>query len=333
MDYWPTNHNKKVVSKKLSVEFRNPLAHSENNNNDIKSDSSNLDKETLNLFKGIVKVTQRTLKEKKTPETLSNTMNNNNNIFDFANFLYNNEEHLDDDKSSIIKNPENANSLQYKNVMTPSATLKSKAKRFDKSPNSLNLSVISKGQNIKKSLFKKNSNKLTFNYNNNNNNNIAKRRQKRGSVMGDLTHKHRNSHNFNFFFKLKEKEKIPSKTPYLDKIWNASNKLNYKHNTNIHSKKNSDISLVKQNSQEIKTNKISKTNIKNGREKDEIISKSIDKIDKDRDKENIGKKQKEKIEENENKILDKNVKIIFWQKSPSSASHSKRTARTQEIRK
>ena len=55
--------------------------------------------------------------------------------------------------------------------------------------------------------------------------------------MGDLTHKHRNSHNFNFFFKLKEKEKIPSKTPYLDKIWNASNKLNYKHNTNIHSKK------------------------------------------------------------------------------------------------
>ena len=64
--------------------------------------------------------------------------------------------------------------------------------------------------------------------------------------MGDMTYKNRNNHNFNFFFKLKEKEKIPSKTPYLDKIWNFSNNQNLKPKTNIKSKENTKISLVKQ---------------------------------------------------------------------------------------
>ena len=86
MDYSPVNHNKKIYSKHLTIEYKKPLCNSENNDNDneLKSKNSNRDKETLNLFKGIVKMTKRTLNEKQTPETQSNTINNNNNnIFDF----------------------------------------------------------------------------------------------------------------------------------------------------------------------------------------------------------------------------------------------------------
>ena len=65
-----------------------------------------MEKETLNIFKGIVKLTKRTLNEKQTPETQSNAINNNNNnIFDFTNYLYNKEEHFDKDKLYIINNP------------------------------------------------------------------------------------------------------------------------------------------------------------------------------------------------------------------------------------
>ena len=85
MDFSPVNHhNKKVYSKHLTIEYKKPLCHSEHNDNELKSKNSNMEKETLNLFKGIVKLTKRTLNEKQTPETQSNTINNNNNnIFDF----------------------------------------------------------------------------------------------------------------------------------------------------------------------------------------------------------------------------------------------------------
>ena len=55
----------------------------------------NFDKETLNLFKGIVKIKDlSSKKQNKAPIIKSNSVNNNKNIFEFANFLYNNEEHL-----------------------------------------------------------------------------------------------------------------------------------------------------------------------------------------------------------------------------------------------
>ena len=79
MDYSPVNHNTKIYSKHLTIEYKKPLYYSENNDNELKSKNSNIDKETLNLFKGIVKMTKRTLNEKQTPETQSNTINNNNN--------------------------------------------------------------------------------------------------------------------------------------------------------------------------------------------------------------------------------------------------------------
>ena len=109
MDYWPTNPKKRKLNKNMSIEYKNSIFNSENNDNEQKSKNTSINKQSLNLFKGIVKITKRTLKEKKSPEAQSNIVNNDNNIFDFTNFIYNNEEHLDDDKFSIIKSPKNNN--------------------------------------------------------------------------------------------------------------------------------------------------------------------------------------------------------------------------------
>jgi len=77
-------------------------------------------------------MTKRTLNEKQTPETQSNTINNNNNnIFDFTNYLYNNEEHLDKDKLCIIINPKNIHSYKHDNAISQSPTLKLRYKAFD----------------------------------------------------------------------------------------------------------------------------------------------------------------------------------------------------------
>ena len=280
MDYWSTNHNKKQNRKNLSIEYKKPIFQSENNDIEQKSKNSNINNETLNLFKGIVKVTKKSLKEKKTPETQSNTVNNNNNIFDFANSVYNNEEHLYDDKFFIIKSPKNNNPTKSDNVISLSPTLKSKNRIFDK-----------------KSLFNKNYKQLSLYCNNY----PVKAKPRRGSMMGDMTYKNRNKDNFNYFFKLKEKDKIPSKTPYLDKIWNFSNNSNLNPKANTKSKENTKNPLQKQNSQEIKEIKLSNTNIKNeGDKKKELIEKRKDK------KGNVEKKQGEKIEGYEN-IRDKNI--------------------------
>lgn len=293
MEYWPTNHNKKSYEKNLSIEYKKPICQTQNNDNEQKSKNSNINNETLNLFKGIVKVTKKSLKEKKTPETQSNTVNNNNNIFDFANSVYNNEEHLYDDKFFTIKSPKNCNPTKSDNVISLSPTLKSKNRIFDK-----------------KSLFNKNYKQLSLYCNNY----PVKAKHRRGSMMGDMTYKNRNKDNFNYFFKLKEKDKIPSKTPYLDKIWNTANKLNFKHKTNIHTKQNPGVSLVKRKTQEFNMNRITKINIKSEKEKekdDESPKKSKDKSEKDKSKDSVDKKQEEKIEENETKVIDKKDKNIF----------------------
>ena len=316
MDFSPVNHhNKKVYSKHLTIEYKKPLCHSEHNDNELKSKNSNMEKETLNLFKGIVKLTKRTLNEKQTPETQSNTINNNNNnVFDFTNYIYNNEEHLDKDKLCVITNPKIIKSWRNEKAISPSPSLKPRKKAFDKSRSSLHLSNLSKNiskeKNLKSSLFKNDSNKLSLNYYGKNN--MTRKKPKRESIMRNMTHKNKNNQNFNFFFKLKEKEKIPSKTPYLDKIWNFSNQLNMKPQTNTNTKKDSRLSIMKQNSQEINTIKISNTNIKSEKEKkDEMIKKTMDKLEKDKGDKNAEVKQEEKVEENEIKKTDKKNKIFL----------------------
>ena len=65
MNYWPTNHNKKAYKNHLSIEYKIPICHSENNDNERKSKNSNANKESLNLFKRIVKVTKKKIKRKR----------------------------------------------------------------------------------------------------------------------------------------------------------------------------------------------------------------------------------------------------------------------------
>ena len=141
---------------------------------------------------------------------------------------------------------------------------------------------------------------------------MAKRKPKRESIIRNMTHKNKNNQNFNFFFKLKEKEKIPSKTPYLDKIWNFSNQLNFKPQTNTNTKKESGLSIMKQNSQEINPIKINNTNIKCEKEKkDEIIKKAIDKLEKDKNSNIADTKKGEKNGGNTDKKFDKKCTIFL----------------------
>ena len=222
---------------------------------------------------------------------------------------------MDKDKLCIITNSKNIHSYRHDKVISPSPTLKPRNKVFDKSRSSLHLSnlsknIISKDKNLKSSLFKYNSNQLSLN--NYEKNNMAKRKPKRESIIRNMTHKNKNNQNFNFFFKLKEKEKIPSKTPYLDKIWNFSNQLNFKPQTNTNTKKESGLSIIKQNSQEINPIKINNTNIKCEKEKkDEIIKKAMDKLEKDKVNKNGDIKNEEKNGDNTDKKLDKKSKIFL----------------------
>ena len=291
----------------MSLEFKNPFCHSINNEKEEKSNYTNID--TPNLYRVYIKETQNSLKEKKSPETQSNSINNNYNIFNFTDYLYNKEEHLDDNQKHIIKINGNKKLLKENNNISPKETFNSKNKKSEKSRSSLELSNLSKKilkeQNLKKSLFNKNSNKQYF-YNNNN---YARRKSKRGSIIGNMTHKNRHSnHDFSFFFKLKEKDKIPSKTPYLDKIWGVTNNsLNFKPKTNIFAAKKN-LTLAKQNSQEIDKSKISKINrinIKNNKEKNEKIQKLCD----DKKSENKDIIEKEQIENNGESITQKLEKI------------------------
>ena len=123
-------------------------------------------KHYIYLFKGIVKVTKKSLKEKKTPETQSNIVNTNNNILDFTYYVYNNEEHLDNDKSLIIKSPKKQNIIKSDKIISLSPTLKSKTKTINKYKSSLELfdfsKNISKEKNLKKSLFNKNYKQLSL---------------------------------------------------------------------------------------------------------------------------------------------------------------------------
>ena len=47
----------------MSIEYKKSIFNSENNDNEQKSKNTSINKQSLNLFKGIVKITKRTLKE------------------------------------------------------------------------------------------------------------------------------------------------------------------------------------------------------------------------------------------------------------------------------
>ena len=209
MDSLPKK-NKQMPSN--SSEISDESLNKYNQNNQENNDDE--DKDTINLFKGIVKITRiKSVKDNKIPILKSNNLNKGKNISNLIDHLYNNEEHL------------NNNPIFPKNIsenISPKNSVRS-----PKRSRPLKLLNISKGKNsslIKKSIFKKNTNNFSSV--------ILKKNEKGNTVnhkYGDITHKNSSKlhKNNSFFMKLKEKNKIPSKTPYLDKKdwYNSSNNL------------------------------------------------------------------------------------------------------------
>ena len=186
----------------------------------------NFDKETLNLFKGIVKIKDlSSKKQNKAPIIKSNSVNNNKNIFEFANFLYNNEEHLQKNEVLTVKHSENNPSQN--DILSPVKSFTHNFSTNGKFRSSKIVMNFSKEKNIasdiKKSLFKKNSHNFSsFSPKKKSHKNLLLK-----TKFGESGHSiHKSNKNFSFFFKLKEKEKIPSKTPYLDsKFWKCSHDI------------------------------------------------------------------------------------------------------------
>ena len=246
----------------------------------------------MNLFKGIVKIINvQTKNQKKSPISKYNS-GNITNIFNFANCLYNNEEHLEKNHINNYKKSE-------KNISQKNFSHKlSMNKKYDKSQSSRMIQNFSKDKNIstvRKSLFKKNScNSIGFDF---------KGQSNRGKC---LRNKFLESppKKYSFFYKLKEKEKNPSKTPYLDKkFWkssynlpkyNADNKTIYnddnKHNNSLIKKNqsimakidNTDDSNKEKNNMKKDSDKKILSNINDDNDivvKDKMIEKETNKYD------------------------------------------------------
>ena len=193
MDYWDSKYSKSRNPKKQKKRDY------EIQNNDKQS---SIDKETLNLFKGIVKIKA---KDKKVTE---DNNDKNNNIFDFANDVYNDEEHLYSKKQINVNKKSNNNSIVNNNNNTSGSILHFYKNRVDTSNSSIDIWNFPKGKNMKKTVIHKSPRKLLTN--------IRVKRTRRSSIIGNSTNKNKYNRDCNIFLKLKEKEKIPSKTPYLD---------------------------------------------------------------------------------------------------------------------
>ena len=146
MDYHPKNLKKKnsnilekfyKKSKKLS-ECSSKINVEHNMNRDF-------DNKTLNLFKGIVKITNvQSNNLKKSPIIKSNSASVKN-IINYTNTLYKNEEHLQKNHIDIVKNFEN-NILQETPIKTFSHKF-SMNENCEKSISSVMIPHISKEKN------------------------------------------------------------------------------------------------------------------------------------------------------------------------------------------
>ena len=216
MNYHPVNFEK-LNSNKLTIVYKKPikLNHCYSENNDDQNNTLNFDIEKLNSLKGIEKVTR--IKSKKENESPIKKINSeyNKNIFEFADYLYNKEEHFNKNHILSLKNLEN-DSPQQHNLLSPKKiTIPSNSSRCNKSQSTRmigNLSNVKNLNNIKTSLFKKDLDKFST---------ISLKKKSRNRIKNKLRDSnkinHRFANNYSIFFKLKEKTKIPSKTPYLDR--------------------------------------------------------------------------------------------------------------------
>ena len=267
MDFLPTNIIEQSSNKMKNVNIKpKKLYQCNSEKNGTCNKKSNLDKETLNLLKGIVKITSVKTNSKNNIPIIKSNSENNKNIFGFTNYLFNNEEHLNKNLIHTLKNKENKPSHNSSLSQIKSFTKNfSTDKKSDKSQSSKTLINFSKERGvhtIKKSLFKKNS----YNYSGFNLRRKSKSRIK--NKFGESSNNNRRfSKNYSFFLKLKEKEKNPLKTPYLDKkSWKNLYYFNNHNDTNknIHNTKNNSIVswIEKNHSQKIMNYNIKKNNEK-----------------------------------------------------------------------
>ena len=248
MDISPTS-GKKINSNRLTINYKFTKKFNTccSDNNDKSHDKSNEDKNSGNLFQGIVKLgTIKSSKENNNiPFNKCKSINHSQNIFEFTESLYNDEEHFYKNQIYSCKNSENDS--PHNNVQSPRMR-----QSLDKARCLREISSFSKEKN--NSIFNKGINKIgtggIYGFS-------LKRKSKKTSIIklrSGECNSHKSNNNFSFFFKLKEKDKIPSKTPYLDKKhWNSTYNLqklefnNKVDNTLTFKKKNSsNLSLVRQ---------------------------------------------------------------------------------------
>ena len=320
MEFHPSNNKKRI--KKLSSNTltsnhykSKKLSYLHSDKNEVQNDNLDFNKETLNLFNGVVKFTKIDHKKQDKTHIIKSNSISNKNLFYFTDLLYNNEEHLNNDQIHILKNSEYNPSP--KEILSPIKTIPLKLSINEKSnvfrSSKIILNFSKEKATDKKSLFKKNSyNYSSFGLKGKSNKNLVSKNQ-----IGGSPHKsHKFHQNYSFFFKLKEKEKIPSKTPYLDKkFWKSSYDVtkfydDYKENNKDNFKnQNSGVSLFEQ--KQSKNNDINHNNENNN--KNEKILNKKDSIKKlfsinNKDVNEIINKNVTIIDKNETIKIDNNIK-------------------------
>ena len=251
MDYSPSKPNI-LSSNRLTLDYKKPnkLCQCHSEMSEAPNYKQTIDEETLNLFKGIVKIKTKKINNES---PIIRYKSNNNNIFDFTNDLYNNEEHL---KKNQIFNSRISKKFSNKSrILSPIKSFHHRLsinEKSERSQSSMAIPNLSKEKNIniiKKSLFQKNSNNYSS---------FSLKRKSRKNIIGinkneELENNNKSSNKYSFFFKLKEKEKNPSKTPYLDKKFLKSSynlpKYNVDNKTinNNDTKANNNNNIIKKN--------------------------------------------------------------------------------------
>ena len=224
MDFSPSKPNI-LSSNRLTLDYKKPnrLYHCHSEMSEAPNYKPTVDKEALNLFKGIVKIKTKNINNES---PIIRYKSNNNNIFDFTNDLYNNEEHLS--KNQIFNSKISKKFSNKSRILSPIKSFHHRLsinEKSERSQSSMAIPNLSKEKNIniiKKSLFQKNSNNYSG---------FSSKRKPRKNIIGinkneETDNNKKTPNKYSFFFKLKEKEKNPSKTPYLDKkFWKSSYNL------------------------------------------------------------------------------------------------------------
>ena len=209
MDYSPSKPNI-LSSNRLTLDYKKPnkLCQCHSEMNEAPNYKQTINEETLNLFKGIVKIKTKNINNES---PIIRYKSNNNNIFDFTNDLYNNEEHLS--KNQIFNSKISKKFSNKSRILSPIKSFHHRLsinEKSERSQSSMAIPNLSKEKNIniiKKSLFQKNSNNYSG---------FSSKRKPRKNIKGankneETDNNNKSTNKYSFFFKLKEKEKILQK--------------------------------------------------------------------------------------------------------------------------